>query len=158
MYKRQAIRDVLSQFVGAAYLIGNSGYGISPWLITPFKPPRDDRQRHFNRLHARERVVVERVFGQLKRRFPIIGNCVRISLERVPKLIVSCAVLHNVAKHLNDDFEDPGDENPALAEEDDVQDAPGEQHNEDRVTKVRGELKRQEMLQLLIRIKSGFLY
>lgn len=150
IWRQSAIRDVLSQFVGAACLIGDSGYGISPWLITPFKPPRDDRQRHFNRLHARERVVVERVFGQLKRRFPIIGNCVRISLERVPKLIVSCAVLHNVAKHLNDDFEDPGDENPALAEEDDVQDAPGEQHNEDRVTKARGEQKRQEMLQLLI--------
>ncbi|XP_046684659.1 putative nuclease HARBI1 [Homalodisca vitripennis] len=84
-----------------ACLLGDSGYGIAPWLITPYKPPQNEQQRNFNLQHAMERVVIERVFGQLKKLFPVLGNCIRVSLDRVPKTIISCAVLHNVGKHLN---------------------------------------------------------
>lgn len=142
---RSAVRDVISRYDGTACLLGDSGYGIAPWLITPFKPPQDNIQRRFNRKHAKERVIIERVFGQLKQRFPILGNCVRVSLERVPKLVVSCAVLHNVAKHLKDplNFEDlghGGDEDAF------VEDEVGRETHENAATNVHGEQKRNDML------------
>jgi hypothetical protein len=72
-------------------------------LITPFKPPTNVTERNFNLRHAKERVIIERRFRQLKKRIPKLGNCVRITLEKVPKVIVCCAVLHNISKFLDDD-------------------------------------------------------
>ncbi|CAH1987524.1 unnamed protein product [Acanthoscelides obtectus] len=104
IWRRSIVNEVLSQFKGSFCLLGDSGYGISPWLLTPFKPAINRQQERFNLLHSRERVTIERLFGQLKMRFPILGNTVRVSSEKVPKIILCCAVLHNVAKYLNDDF------------------------------------------------------
>ncbi|KAJ8967661.1 hypothetical protein NQ314_002696 [Rhamnusium bicolor] len=118
------------------------GYGISPWLITPFQPPRNGLERHFNLIQARERCIIERLFGQLKKRFPILGNCVRVTSERVPKVIISCAVLHNVAKHLNDVFDLNNEEN----EQEAVEGAIVDEQQETRATKARGIQKRNEMM------------
>jgi hypothetical protein len=146
IWRRSPIRDTMSKYNGDACLLGDSGYGISPWLITPFKPAGNAAQRHFNLIHARERVIVERVFGQIKRRFPIVGNCVRVSLRRVPKVIVTCAVLHNVAKHLNDPLEE-NEVDPDEVEE--YGDEPLVEQEETRGSKIRGEQKRQEMLEFI---------
>ncbi|CAH2002404.1 unnamed protein product, partial [Acanthoscelides obtectus] len=67
---------------GSFCLLGDSGYGIPPWLLTPFKPVINRQQERFNLLHSRERVIIERLFGQLKMRFPILGNTVRVSSEK----------------------------------------------------------------------------
>lgn len=56
---------------------------------------------------------MERTFGISKQCFPILRNCVRVALEKVPKLMVTFAMLHNVAIHLNDLF----DYNPEFDEE-----------------------------------------
>lgn len=145
IWRRSQIRDIISRFEGAACLLGDSGYGISPWLITPFKPAVNIVQGRFNRQHASERVIIERVFGQLKRRFPILGNCIRLSLDKVPKVVVSCAVLHNVAKHLKDEYDiEPEQEN--IGEIDEYEEIIGDDVRESNVTKMRGEQKRQDMI------------
>lgn len=144
IWRRSDIRDVLSRYDGSACLLGDSGYGISPWLITPFKPAVNNIERRFNRKHASERVVIERVFGQIKKRFPILGNCIRVPLHRVPKVIASCAVLHNVAKHLNDEFE--VDEPEIWENEGDNEEEVGQEVYESPQTKLQGEIKRQDML------------
>lgn len=91
-----------------AVLIGDEGYGITPYLMTCFKNPITDPEEAFNCLHKKERTIIERAFGQLKQRFPILYQKVRINTERIPNLITSCFVLHNVAKYLNQDpFEPP---------------------------------------------------
>lgn len=145
IWRNSDVRGIISQFDGSACLLGDSGYGISPWLITPFKPARTHHQRQFNLLHCQERVIIERCFGQLKRRFPILGNCVRISLQNIPKLVVSCAVLHNIAKHLNDEMDvEDLDVTPDEAVE--------EEHvirHENPVTARRGTEKREQMMQFL---------
>lgn len=121
IWRQSGIQDVMRRFNGDFCLLGDSGYGITPWLLTPYDNVITPQQRQFNYVHAQERVIIERVFGQLKRRFPILGGTVRLKLERVPKLIIACAVLHNVAKHLNDgwDYEElPGcDEENEYVEE-----------------------------------------
>lgn len=60
-------------------------------------------------MHARETVTVERFFGHLKRKFPILGSFVRIYIERLTKLAVCYAVLHIVAKVLNDVYDSDSD-------------------------------------------------
>lgn len=100
-----------------AVLLADDGYGIEPWLMTPFRNPAPGPELNYNKLLKKERVIIERCFGQLKRRFPILQYVCRVKLENVPKIIVACIVLHNVAKTLKDiDFEAPEEEVP---EEDD---------------------------------------
>lgn len=94
-------------------ILGDSGYAISPWLITPYSNPVDNVQRHFNKIYAKERVIIERCFGQVKKRFPILHYKVRTALHTVPSVIICCFVLHNIAKYLNDsdDFPELDDNN-----------------------------------------------
>ncbi len=97
-------------------LLGDEGYPLHPFLMTPFKTPRDDKERFYNKTHAKERVVIEKVFGQLKRRFPMLKYGVRLmSLKFVPADAICCAVLHNISKHLNEP--DPNDEEETFEEE-----------------------------------------
>lgn len=117
IWRVSGIQDVVRRYDGDVCLLGDSGYGITPWLLTPFDEPRNARERNYNSTHAQERVIIERVFGQMKRRFPILSSQVRIAVKNVPNLVISCAVLHNVAKHLNDPWEvEDGIEN-GVAEE-----------------------------------------
>lgn len=85
-----------------ALLLGDSGYGIRPWLMTPYRVPGNEMQRNFNRIFTKERVVIERLFGIVKRRFPLIGGVVRLKTETVPKVITACFVLHNISLDFND--------------------------------------------------------
>ena len=47
-------------------LVGDNGYGIELWLMTPFNNPINRTERAFNALLKSERVIIERCFGQLK--------------------------------------------------------------------------------------------
>ena len=105
IWRLSGIQDVVCRYDGDICLLGDSGYGITTWLLTPFDKPRNAREWNFNSTHAQERVIIERVFGQLKRRFPILSSQVRIAVKNVPKLVISCALLHNIAKHFNDAWE-----------------------------------------------------
>ena len=73
-----------------ALLFGDEGYGIAPWLMTPYKEPLNSpEERSYNNCLKRERLVIERCFGQLKKRFPILQNHVRVRLNLVPSVIVT---------------------------------------------------------------------
>lgn len=50
-------------------MLGDSGYPLQPWLITPFKRELNDGQKTFNKNHKRLRSLVERTIGLLKGRF-----------------------------------------------------------------------------------------
>ena len=67
-------------------LLGNSGYGITPFLLTPFLT--DAAEQNYNQIHKRARCTIERSFGQLKRRFHCLGSILRFDLDRVPSIIV----------------------------------------------------------------------
>ncbi|CAH1958140.1 unnamed protein product [Acanthoscelides obtectus] len=87
-------------------LLGDDGYGIEPCLMTPFRNPTPGAEINYNKLSKQERAIIERCFGQLKRRFPILQSVFRVKLENVLKIIIACIVLYNVATSLGDpDFE-----------------------------------------------------
>lgn len=98
-------------------LLGDDGYGLTPFLITPYRSPTTVEEQLFNKCHSKARVTIEQSFGQLKRRFPILRYGVRLKLDRVATCVTACFVLHNVAKRLNDpdDFLSDEPENAELS-------------------------------------------
>lgn len=44
IWKQRTVNEVLSVFNGSFCLPSNSGYVISPWLLTPIKPSRKEEK------------------------------------------------------------------------------------------------------------------
>lgn len=72
---------------GNKVLVGDSGYGVKPYLITPLLNPVTPAEHLFNESQIRTRNPIERTFGVLKRRFPILALGIRTKLERVKRLL-----------------------------------------------------------------------
>ncbi|XP_046393197.1 putative nuclease HARBI1 [Ischnura elegans] len=83
-------------------LIGDAGYPCLPFLLTPLANPDTEAKRRYNEVHTRTRIVVERVFGIWKRRFPCLSKGLSTKLICTTTVIVACAVLHNMSLILQD--------------------------------------------------------
>lgn len=83
-------------------LLGDSGYPLKNFLMTPLNNPRDRGEALFNESLIRTRNVVERTIGILKRRFPILSIGIRTNINLAQDIIITCAILHNIARLNND--------------------------------------------------------
>ena len=104
------------------YLLGDSAYPISPFLIPPFKDP-SFRHKNFNRLHSHHRVVIENAFGRLKARFKMLKD-LDIKTVKMGILFTCCAIiLHNFLEMnmdiWNDDLDDDTDDIDEIDDESD---------------------------------------
>ncbi|KAJ8968612.1 hypothetical protein NQ317_011404 [Molorchus minor] len=68
-------------------------------LLTPLVNPDSKLTLQF---HIRTRNVIEQCFGVWKRRFPVLAYGMRLKLDIVLQVIVATAVLHNIAKNMNE--------------------------------------------------------
>lgn len=86
-----------------SWLLGDSGYGIQPWLMTPILNPNTEEQRGYNERHRRTRHIVERCIGLLKSRFRCISRQRILMYDPATAglIINSCVVLHNMFIELN---------------------------------------------------------
>ncbi|XP_067614157.1 putative nuclease HARBI1 [Eurosta solidaginis] len=80
-----------------SWLIGDSGYPLQPWLITPFRAPTTTGQINFNFAHIRARNCVERLNGVLKKVFACLSHerGVLVKPEFAGAIINACLTLHN---------------------------------------------------------------
>ncbi|XP_059635639.1 uncharacterized protein LOC132277813 [Cornus florida] len=92
---------------GKYYLV-DGGYMLTSGLITPYRGVRyhlkeyssrapENAQELFNLRHSSLRNVIERVFGVLKKRFPIIsmGAEAHYPVDTVTEIVLAYCILHN---------------------------------------------------------------
>lgn len=87
---------------GNKVLVGDSGYGIRNYLITPLSNPTTHAEELFNEAQIRTRNPVERSYGVWKRRFPILSTGINTRIASAESIIVATAVLHNIAIHFRE--------------------------------------------------------
>ncbi|CAC5399721.1 HARBI1 [Mytilus coruscus] len=98
-------------------VLGDSGYPCRPFLLTPFRQPREQREHNFNRAHITTRCTIERTFGIWKQRFRLLKTGIRMRPDRACKFILACAILHNIAMMLKEpiiDNDDIPEEQPMI--------------------------------------------
>lgn len=79
-------------------ILGDAGYPLQPWLMTPFRKPRKKEEENYNECLTKTRQVIERTFGILKSRFRCLdrsGGVLQYTPSVCCRIIVACAVLHN---------------------------------------------------------------
>lgn len=118
MFAQSAVYAQLSSGAFGKYIIiGDSGYGNTHFLCTPFSRRErpnpqaySEADKEYQRAILTTRNTIERAFGVLKRRFPILHS--GMQLQRLPliqKIISVCCLLHNVCIDCGDtnmnDFE-----------------------------------------------------
>ncbi|KAH9100740.1 hypothetical protein Ae201684P_006934 [Aphanomyces euteiches] len=61
------------------YYLGDAGYALSPWVLTPYRGVR----------------VIERTFGVVKKRFPILVDMPAYPYQRQVDIVIATFILHN---------------------------------------------------------------
>lgn len=83
----------------ASWLLGDSGYPLQPYLMTPFRNPvPGSPESRYNEAHVAARNCVERCIGILKMRFRSLlkERTSRYTPQFVTQLIKAGAILHNI--------------------------------------------------------------
>ncbi|XP_067216915.1 putative nuclease HARBI1, partial [Linepithema humile] len=82
---------------GESVLVGDSGYPIRPYLLTPLQQVRNNAEALYNESLVCTRNVVERSYGVWKRRFPALAMGICLKLDIIQAMVVATAILHNKA-------------------------------------------------------------
>nr|XP_034324835.1 putative nuclease HARBI1 [Crassostrea gigas] len=77
-------------------LLGDSGYPLSRYLMTPYLTPRTQSEERFNSSLCRTRVLIEQTFGIMKRKFQALHFGLRTSPDQAVSYITACCILHNI--------------------------------------------------------------
>lgn len=81
-----------------AILLGDSGYQLREWLITPILGINTtDAEEEFNRRQKKTRRIVECSFGILKKRYACLEKLRLPSPEFSAAVIKTCVILHNIS-------------------------------------------------------------
>ncbi|XP_046571001.1 putative nuclease HARBI1 [Haliotis rubra] len=113
-----------------AHIIGDGAYPLQISLMTPFRDNGhlSDLQKKYNRIHSSARTVIERSFALLKSKWRRLKYLDMDLMDKVPNVIVTACVLHNLIIDLeqveeNDTVADMDNEEGQHAVLDDVRNA-----------------------------------
>ncbi|XP_034839902.2 putative nuclease HARBI1 isoform X2 [Maniola hyperantus] len=99
---KQEMKRLYDSRIGQYYLLGDSGYALEPWMMTPDLEavPSSSAEKYTN-WHCQVRNCVERTNGYLKGTFRSLGidRVLHYSPEKASQLIYACATLYNIMVH-----------------------------------------------------------
>ncbi|CAI9107778.1 OLC1v1007217C1 [Oldenlandia corymbosa var. corymbosa] len=82
------------------YIVGDVGYPLLPWLITPYEEDNNDlsdAMMNFNKMHEATKSVALRAFSQLKGSWRILNKVMwRPDKRKLPSIVLVCCLLHNI--------------------------------------------------------------
>jgi len=115
-----AIQNGLPIYPGKFYL-GDAGYALQDHCLTPYRGTRyhlkewarggrkpQNYQELFNLRHSSLRNCIERSFGIVKKRFPLLQSMHSYQLAFQIQLVMSCFMIHNFIR-MNQGYEDDFD-------------------------------------------------
>ncbi|KAB0797450.1 hypothetical protein PPYR_08444 [Photinus pyralis] len=108
-------RHLVNNFRGngrqMTYLLGDAGYPLEPWLLTPIANPVTNSEREYNRRHKTIRNIIERTNGLLKQRFRCLlkHRTLHYAPERAAQIIYAAAIMHNLCIDRNEYLGDIND-------------------------------------------------
>ncbi|XP_036343884.1 putative nuclease HARBI1 [Rhagoletis pomonella] len=93
-----------------SWLLGDSGYPLEPWCITPYRNTSDgSSEQMFNDIHSKARCIIERTIGILKGRWRILGYGKRGRYHpiKVARFANVSAALHNICIKFKTPYDPP---------------------------------------------------
>ena len=95
-------------------ILGDSGYPLRDWLLTITKD-QGVAEDLYNEALIKTRSLIERSFGSWKKRFYCLTTTLRVrDMALASKIIVCCAILHNLAIQSGDNGDDLPDNPDAV--------------------------------------------
>ena len=121
LHDAAVVRRILPLYDGWYYL-GDAGYGLSLWCLTPFRGVRyhlsewnaaiatnifpQNARELFNMRHSKLRNVIERIYGVVKARYPILRDMPHgYDINTQCNIVLSSFLLHNFIR-MNQNVED----------------------------------------------------
>ena len=113
IFNESTCKTYLEQLPSRFHILGDRGYPLSTYLLTPFPNPRTPAEKRFNFAQSSSRMIIERVNGNLKRRFPCL-RYLSFRPEKCAAVTVTCIVLYNLGRLYSDtyDLDDENDGGP----------------------------------------------
>ena len=109
IFRTSQIQEYLEQHhtsLEDGIMLGDSGYALKTYHMTPYLDPITAKERAFSRSLRKTRVLIEQVFGRSKRGLHLLHSEIRMKPEKVCLLIGACAILQNIAIMFNEPEED----------------------------------------------------
>ncbi|XP_030749561.1 putative nuclease HARBI1 [Sitophilus oryzae] len=105
IYDRSYLRVACEKGEMGGVLLADRGYPKKrPNLLTPIVHPASARDERFNKAHKGTMEVIERAFGNYKRRFPCLHRGLTTELTTSPAVICATTTLYNLGLKYKDNI------------------------------------------------------